>query len=155
MQQFDQIKYSLGLGGMMGMAGVLYYGNYYVGPMLAPKVGYYWSYAIVNISIILLTIPFALVAGFVSHRRNKKAAKAEAAAAELSGTEQNGVANASAIVGSDEFTQSAEEATQYLKNSGLDVVSKDNFLKQIEDAENKEESSNASLLDFEHLDDNK
>ncbi len=41
------------------------------------------------------------------------------------------------------------------KNSGLDVVSKDNFLKQIEDAENKEESSNAPLLDFEHLDDNK
>jgi type VI secretion system protein ImpL len=121
MQQFDQLKYALGFSGMLGLAGALYYANIYIGPILTPRLGYYWSYVLINVAIVLITLPFALVGGLMSRRRRKKAEKE--AALEQASTDLEGDVAIPASGNSDELTRSAEEATQYLKNSGLDAYS--------------------------------
>ena len=121
MWQLDQIKYAMGLGGMFGFCGALYIANMYVAPLLTPKIGAAWAYSVVTIGIVLITLPFALVIGLVNRRQRKKAEKAELL--EQAANPQEDQQAASPSQGSDEHSKSAEEATQYLKTSGLDVYS--------------------------------
>jgi type VI secretion system protein ImpL len=120
MWQLDQIKYALGLGGMLGFTGALYIASMYIVPILTPKIGAAWAYSVVTIGIVLITLPFALVIGAVNWRRRKKAEKAELLEQEANAEVQQ---SATPAVNSDELSQSTEEATQYLKTSGLDVYS--------------------------------
>ena len=73
--QLNQLKYAFGLGGLMSFYGIVgmtvwIFGN---------KLGFSGvNDRIVIIVLIMLTMPFALIAGYVSSRRSKKKeAKAE------------------------------------------------------------------------------
>ncbi len=108
---------------MFSFYGVTLLGVYLLGDRFG---GSFYTYRIVIIGIVLLTLPFALVGSYFVSRRNKKAAKAEeeaAAAAAAGGAEQveaTAPAKLKAPTGKyDELTTSAEEVVQFLKSSNV------------------------------------
>ncbi len=113
----DQLKYALGIGGLVSLYGIATLFVYYVGP----RLGLDFSYQIVIIALILLTLPFAIL---LNHYRQKRAAKAEAAPAEAApgadgkpvakpaGKHAKGAAPAAVY---DELARGAEEAVQWLR----------------------------------------
>ncbi|MGB7069868.1 MAG: type VI secretion system membrane subunit TssM [Pyrinomonadaceae bacterium] len=126
---FDQLKYAIGFGGIMsfyGIASLIVW-------VLGSKMGYQTSETVVIIALVLLTMPFALVIGFVASRRKKKRLKAEAEAEEQAAAERAsaeaespGTQKLSTPVG--DFTDingGAQEVVQFLKSSNLGVGGKD------------------------------
>ena len=98
--------------------------------LLGTKLGYPVTDRIVIVVLILLTMPFALLAGYVSTRRAKKKeaiakAEAEAKAAEVPSGEVAPEKIAAPIGNYDDLNKSAEETVQFLKNSNLGVNGKD------------------------------
>ncbi len=121
--QLGQLKYALGLGGMMSFYGVVAL----VILLLPPNMFGGRTYQIVVIALILLTLPFALIIMFVGSRRAKKKAKlAEEAAsgqqaADGSAPPAAGQPKAaSAPVGNfANLTSGTEETVQFLRSSNL------------------------------------
>lgn len=115
----SNLSYAFGLTGMFSFYGVVAVGVW----LLGDKFGYDTSYRIVIVAIVLLTLPFALIGGYVSARRAKKRQAAEAAAAELEAAGQAEPAaqqNLTTPTGNfEDINQTAEEAVQFLKSSNL------------------------------------
>lgn len=113
----DQLKYALGLSGLISFYGVVSVGVWLIGERLS----YDMAYRVVIIGIVLLTLPIALIAGYFVTRRSKKVEAAQAAAtAEQSGDPAAAPPKISAPTGNyGELTTSAEEAVQFLKTSNL------------------------------------
>src|SRR5688572_13886981 len=121
MRQLGQLKYAIGLGGMMS-----FYGAVSLIIMIMPPGTFGGrQYQIVTVALLLLTLPFALLIMFVASRRAKKKAAKEAEAKQQAaeGTPAaTGAAPAAAAapVGSyANLTSSAEETVQFLKTSNL------------------------------------
>src|SRR5215203_2071877 len=121
MRQLGQLKYAIGLGGMMS-----FYGAVSLIIMIMPPGTFGGrQYLIVTVALILLTLPFALLIMFVSSRRAKKKAAKEAeakqqAAEGTAATPGTATAAAAAPVGTfANLTSSAEETVQFLKTSNL------------------------------------
>ena len=127
--QLNQLKYAFGLGGLMSFYGIVgmtvwIFGN---------KLGFSGvNDRIVIIVLIMLTMPFALIAGYVSSRRSKKKeakAKAEAeakAAGEVVPAGEAAPVKTTAPVGNyDDLNKSAEEVVQFLKGSNLGAGGKE------------------------------
>ncbi len=117
MWQLEQLKYAVGLGGMVSFYGVVTLGVWLIGD----KLGASDSYKIVTIAVVLLTLPFALVIMFVASRRKKKAEKAKETEQVTANEQPQQLTTPSGNY--DDFTKSAEEATNFLKTSGVDVYS--------------------------------
>jgi type VI secretion system protein ImpL len=116
--QTDQLKYSLGLTGLVSFYGIVMLGVWFLGD----RFSYDMSYRIVTIAIVLLTLPFALVGAYLVSRRGKKQAQAQEAAgqdAEAGAADATPQKLTTPAGNYDELTTSAEEVVQFLKNSNL------------------------------------
>ncbi len=114
----DQLKYALGLSGLFSFYGVVSLIVWFAGE----KMNYPISERIVIITLVLLTLPFALVIGYVASRRSQKKGISEekqsiAPKQIQSGTDKTSKADFP------ELAKSAEEVVQFLQKSGLDVYS--------------------------------
>ena len=117
---FNQIRFALGVGGLFTFYGIV---GFFVW-MFGDTFGYGTTQKIVIIALVLLTLPFVLIIGFVSSRRQKKKAaalEAEKSAGEAAPVEQKAVAAPE----SEDFIKGAEEVAQFLKNSDLAAGGKD------------------------------
>jgi type VI secretion system protein ImpL len=117
--QFDQIRYVLGLSGIMS-----FYGIVGLIVLVMPEDTMGWNYKIVVIGLVLITLPFSLIIMFVASRRAKKKARLEAeeaerAAASESAGDQPVAATAGPVGTFETLTTGAEEAVQFLKTSSL------------------------------------
>jgi type VI secretion system protein ImpL len=122
----NQLKYAFGLGGLMSFYGIVGFTVW----ILGSQMGYQVSDRIVIIVLISLTMPFALLAGFVVSRRSKKKeakakAEAEAKAGEVSAAETAPQKIAAPVGNYDDLNKSAEEVVQFLKSSNLGVNGKE------------------------------
>ncbi|MGQ0540695.1 MAG: type VI secretion protein IcmF/TssM N-terminal domain-containing protein, partial [Blastocatellia bacterium] len=120
--QTSQLTYAFGLGGLMSFYGIV---GLIVFMLPSSTMGN--TYKIVTIALILLTLPFILIIGFVSSRSKKKKAQkaADAAAAQtapVEGQQQKISAPSGTYV---DLTASTEEAVQFLKTSNLGESGKD------------------------------
>lgn len=117
----DQLKYAFGLGGLLSFYGIVSLLVWLVGD----KYGYGATEKIIIILLVLLTLPIALVIGFLATRRRKKSELPAEAKAEVSAT-SNEPAKVSTPTGSyDDLTKGAEETVQFLKTSNLGEGGKD------------------------------
>lgn len=120
----SQLKYALGLGGLFS-----FYGIVSVATLMLPGTFVGYKYKILIIALVLLTLPFALIIGFVASRRAaKKKKEEEAAAGKASEAEGNAAPpqKTAAPAGTyDDITRGAEEAVQFLKNSNLGEAGRD------------------------------
>lgn len=118
----SQLKYAFGIGGFMsfyGIVGAIVY--------MLPSSSVGSTQKIVIIALVLLTMPFTLLLGYVATRRSKKKAlKAEAAAAAEKGEKASESTAApaepakAAPAGTfNEIDRGTEEAVQFLKSSNL------------------------------------
>lgn len=121
----DQLKYAFGLTGMFSFYGVTLVGIWLLGDRFGDSS---MTYRIVIIIIVILTLPVALVGGYLVSRRSKKAAKAAEEAAKAaeeakSAGQTDAVAAPAKLAAPSgnygELTTSAEEAVQFLKTSNL------------------------------------
>lgn len=122
--QLNQLKYAMGLGGLFSFYGIVAMIVWVAGT----KLNYHVSTRVVIIAVILLTLPLMLIIGFVATRRKRKAEEAkklEAEAGQPAGKTDGAPPPAKpAPAGSfDELTKGAEEVTQFLKSSNLDIYS--------------------------------
>lgn len=121
----QQLKFAFGIGGFMSFYGIVGL----VVWVLGDKMGFPTSQRVVVIALVLLTMPLALIVGFVVTRRSKKKeeklkAEAEAKTAEKTDGEQP--AKVVAPTGNyDDITKSTDEVVQFLKTSNLGEVGKD------------------------------
>jgi uncharacterized membrane protein YeiB len=108
----QQLKFAFGIGGFMsfyGIVGLIVY--------MLPESSVGNKQKIVVIALVLLTMPFALLVGYVASRRSKKkeeAAKAEAEA--KAGDTPAGEQAQKAVAPSgnyDDITKSTEEVVQF------------------------------------------
>jgi len=125
--QINQLKYALGLGGLMSFYGIVGMTVWIFGSQLG-FTGV--TDRIVIIVLIMLTMPFVLLAGYVSSRRSKKKeakakAEAEAKAGEVPAGETAPQKVAAPVGNYDDLNKSAEEVVQFLKNSNLGVNGKE------------------------------
>ena len=123
--QVTQLKYALGLSTLFSFYGVVSY----IVWMYGGKYGYDMTYRVTIIALILLTLPFTLIIGFVATRRQKKAerkkeeeAKAKAGEKQAEAQPQKAAAPTGAY---DDLSKSAEETVQFLKSSNLGESGKD------------------------------
>ncbi|NOT48711.1 MAG: type VI secretion system membrane subunit TssM [Acidobacteria bacterium] len=123
----SQMKFALGLGGMMS-----FYGAVSLVILLMPPGSFGGrQYQVAVIALVLLTLPFALIIMFVASRRAKKKAKKEAEAAEKAAEAASpatpAAPSASNVpVGSfANLTSGTEEAVQFLKTSNLGSSGRD------------------------------
>lgn len=126
----QQLKFAFGIGGFMSFYGIVSL----VVWLLGDKMGFPVSQRIVVIALILLTLPLALIVGYVATKRSKKKkedkekaateAKAEGKAEEKSPDEQKAPKLAKAAA-NDDLNKSAEEVIQFLKSSNLGENGKD------------------------------
>lgn len=121
----QQLKYAFGIGGFMsfyGVVGLIVW-------VLGSQMGFATSSRIVVIALVLLTMPLALIGGYVVNRRAKKkeeAAKAEAEAKEGEKADDDQAKKTVAPAGNyDDISKSAEEVVQFLKTSNLGEAGKD------------------------------
>lgn len=115
--QIDQLKYTLGLSGLVSFYGIVGVGVW----LLGDRFGAGNTEKIVIIAIVLLTLPFALIIGYFATRKRKKEEAQEAetqASQEVSEAQPQKLSTPS---GNDDLTKSAEEAVQFLKSSNLDA----------------------------------
>ncbi len=119
----QQLKFAFGIGGFMSFYGIV------MGIVLfGDKVGINIPQKGVVIALVLLSIPFALLIGYVASRRSKKKeekAKAEAEAktgekaAEKTDVEKPAEKAAPVAAEDGDFNKSTEEVVQFLKASNL------------------------------------
>ncbi|HMS43942.1 MAG TPA: hypothetical protein PKE69_27185, partial [Pyrinomonadaceae bacterium] len=111
----QQLKFAFGIGGFMSFYGIV------MGIVLfGDKVGIKVPQKGVVIALVLLSIPFALLIGYVSSRRSKKKeeaakAEAEAKAGEKTDAEKPAEKPAPTATDNSDFKQSTEEVVQFLK----------------------------------------
>lgn len=117
----NQLKFALGLGGLFSFYGVVAMVVWVAGT----KMNYPVNSRIVIIALILLTLPIALLIGYVASRRKaKKEAKPDEAASAKAEQKTDAAKpqKLAAPTGNhDDLTRSAEEVAQFLKSSNLDV----------------------------------
>ncbi|MGI8787339.1 MAG: type VI secretion system membrane subunit TssM [Pyrinomonadaceae bacterium] len=120
----QQLKFAFGIGGFMsfyGIVGLIVY--------MLPGSSIGIKQKIVVIVLVLLTMPLALIAGYVVNRRSKKKeAKAKAEAEAKPGEKADGETPAKAIAPAgnyDDISKSTEEVVQFLKTSNLGEAGKD------------------------------
>lgn len=126
--QFNQLKYAVGLGGMMS-----FYGAVSLIVLLMPSGTFGGrQYQIVTIALILLTLPFALIIMFVASRRSKRRARKEEEAAKQAAENAGATPEAgtpaapAAPVGTyGNLTSSTEETVKFLKTSNLGTSGRD------------------------------
>jgi len=124
--QIRQLQWAVGLGGIMSFYGIV---SFIVWMMPGSTST---NHRIVIIALILLTLPFVLVIGYLASRRSSKkkeaaeAAKAAKAAPTANAAATPGAANLNAPAGSySDITSGAEEVIQFLKGSNLGAVGKE------------------------------
>ncbi|HEY2865932.1 MAG TPA: type VI secretion system membrane subunit TssM, partial [Pyrinomonadaceae bacterium] len=121
----SQLKYAVGLGGIMS-----FYGIVSIALWLMPGSSS-MTQRIVIIALVLLTLPFVLLIGFVVTRKSNKKKEAAAAAKSAQAAPGGngataGPANLTARAGSyADLTSGAEEVIQFLKSSNLGAVGKE------------------------------
>ncbi|MCW5959879.1 MAG: type VI secretion system membrane subunit TssM [Pyrinomonadaceae bacterium] len=121
--QFSQLKWALGLGSLMTFYGIINMAVWVLGSQFGLQV----EYRVLVIALILLTMPFTLIIGYVASRRSKKkeeAAKAEKEAAEGKSADETSSEGAAPKLAKptgnyDENEKGAEEVVQFLKSSNL------------------------------------
>lgn len=121
--QVTQLKYALGLGGMMSFYGIVGLAIFLLPPNMVSN-----QYKIVVIALVLLTLPFALIIMFVASRREKRKAKKEAEAQQQAVDAPAAAAGAPAAAPVGTFatlTSGTEEAVQFLKTSNLGATGRD------------------------------
>ncbi len=119
----QQLKFAFGIGGFMsfyGIVGLIVY--------MLPETTVGNKQKIVVIALVLLTMPLALIVGYVANRRSKK--KAAKAAAEAEGkaeekADDKAVKTAAPTGDFTDISKSTEEVVQFLKTSNLGEVGKD------------------------------
>ncbi len=121
--QVDQLKYAFGLGGLFSFYGIVSLIVWLAGD----KYGYGMTERIVVVLLVLLTLPIALVIGFVAmRRRKKKEQQSVETKAEVKTPEGEPAKNVAPPTGNyDDLTKSAEETVQFLKSSNLGDGGKD------------------------------
>ncbi|HEY0051115.1 MAG TPA: type VI secretion protein IcmF/TssM N-terminal domain-containing protein, partial [Pyrinomonadaceae bacterium] len=119
----NQLKFALGLGGLFSFYGVVAMVVWVAGT----KMNYPVNSRIVIIALILLTLPVALIIGYLASRRKakKEAAKTDEAAGAKAEQKTDAVKpqKLAAPDTNGDLTKSAEEVAQFLKSSNLDVYS--------------------------------
>ncbi|MEP7075304.1 MAG: type VI secretion system membrane subunit TssM [Acidobacteriota bacterium] len=119
--QGSQLKFALGLGGIMSFYGIVSIIVWIGGTKMHLPI----NYQIVTIALILLTLPFALVIAFVVSRRGKKkraaaeAAKQPAAQAEATTPAATAQKAATPAGNYGDLSAGVEEVVQFLKSSNL------------------------------------
>ncbi len=122
-----QLRWALGIGGLMSLYGVVSLIIWVGGERLRTP----YSYRIVFIAVILLTLPFVLFIAFVSSRRKKKKERLaqEAKDAANQASEQSAAAPAqkvaTPVAADSDMSKGAEEVVQFLKTSNLGESGKD------------------------------
>ena len=121
----QQLKFAFGIGGFMS-----FYGIVGLIVMFLPAGTASYNQKIVVIALVLLTMPLALITGFlVSRRSKKKAAKeqaeADAKVEEKADGDQPKKAATAPAGNYDDFNKSTEEVVQFLKTSNLGESGKD------------------------------
>ena len=125
--QFSQLKWALGLGSLMTFYGIVNMAVWVLGSQFGMNV----EYRVLVIALILLTMPFTLIIGYVVSRRNKK--KEAKAAEEAKGekaeekTADTGTAQKLAKPSGnyEDLEKSTEEVVQFLKASNLGEAGKE------------------------------
>ncbi len=120
----EQLKYAAGFGALMSFYGIIGLIVWIGGT----KLGLPINYQIVTIAVILLTLPFALIIGFVSSRRKKKAKAKEETAAQVEEKDSEGDKAQKLVAPTGNYSdidKSAEEVVQFLKSSNLGVNGKE------------------------------
>ncbi len=120
----NQIRFALGFGTIMSFYGIVAFIVYLVGD----KFGYSNTQRFIIIGLVLITLPFALIIGYVSSRRKKKAEKKAAEEAEKAGENPVAVAADKKVKPTETYldlTKGTEETVEFLKNSKLGVNGKD------------------------------
>ena len=120
----QQLKYAVGIGGLLSFYGIVGLVVY-----MLPETSVGNKQKIVVIALVLLTLPLALIVGYVAARRSKKKAAKEITAAEAK-VEEKAVGDTAKKVAPpagnyDDITRSAEEVVQFLKTSNLGESGKD------------------------------
>jgi len=119
----SQLSWALGLGFLTSFYGIVGLIVYYV-PDSAFGGAKAYQYKIVTIALVLITLPFALIIGYVVSRRAKKkeeaAKQAEEGKAGKTDKTESAPQKLSAPKGNfDDIYQSAEETVQFLRSSNL------------------------------------
>ncbi len=112
---FNQLRYALGIGGVFSFYGIVSLIVWFAGE----KLNYPISNRIVIIALVLLTLPFALVIGYITSRRNKAREKS----IEETHKAQIQLQRPASTTASNDFEKGAEEVTRFLEKSGLNVYS--------------------------------
>lgn len=113
----DQFKYALGLSSIFTFYGIAAFIAYYAGDALG-DTGY--TYRIVFLALLLITLPFALVIGYFTQRKIMKSGEAAAEPqpqAQAGEQQASGKTGAAAVSG--DVAQSAQEAVQWLRSTKL------------------------------------
>ncbi|MCY7344969.1 MAG: type VI secretion system membrane subunit TssM [Pyrinomonadaceae bacterium] len=119
----QQLKFAFGIGSFMS-----FYGIVGLIVVMLPAGTASYNQKIVVIAMVLLTMPLALVGGYVVNRRSKKKAAKVAAEAEAKGevkTDGDQPKKAEPAAINDDINKSTEEVVQFLKTSNLGEVGKD------------------------------
>jgi type VI secretion system protein ImpL len=119
----QQLKFAFGIGGFMSFYGIVGLIVWFLGE----RMGFPVSQRIIVIALILLTLPLALILGYVvSKRKKKKENKTtdEAKAEEKTPVDKKAQKIAKAPA-NDDLSKGAEEVIQFLKSSNLGVNGKD------------------------------
>src|SRR4028118_227653 len=116
----DQLRYALGLGGLVTFYGLVTLIIFVAGS----RFGVDLSYQIVIVALVLLTLPFALVISFVASRRKRKRELAAQKEEESKkSVEENGSQPVQKITSPsgryEELNNSANTAFQFLQTSNL------------------------------------
>lgn len=121
--QVNQLKFALGLGGLFSFYGIVAMVVWVAGT----KMNYPVNSRIVIIALILLTLPVALIIGYVASRRKAKKAQAkETEATGVKAEQKTPDAKPQKIAAAEtngDLAKGAEEVAQFLKTSNLDVYS--------------------------------
>ena len=121
----QQLKFAFGIGGFMSFYGIV---GLIVYMLPASSVGS--TQKIVIIALVVLTMPLALLVGYVANRRGKKKAeKLKAEEEAKTGEKADGDDQPKKAVtpagNYDDINKSTEEVVQFLKTSNLGVAGKD------------------------------
>lgn len=112
----NQFKYALGIGGLMSFYGIAGFLTFTVGP----RLGLEMSHQIIVLILLLLTLPFTLIIGYLATRKSSKeeaAATAESAAAESG--EQTSPTKTAPVGSYEGLPAGIEEVVKFLQTSNL------------------------------------
>ena len=118
---FSQFRYALGLGSIMsfyGVAGlIVYFGGKYLGVQM--------QYRIVIFALLLLTLPIALVAGYLSTRKKKKKDEADEKEADAKADDADAKKAPKPKGDFKDVESGAEEVVSFIKQSNLGAAGKE------------------------------